>query len=61
VGRVRAGHGRFRGLRLVHTHLRNEPISRDDLVDLALLRLDLVAGGGRDPGRTAERSALWPT
>jgi GTP-binding protein HflX len=46
VGRVRAGHGRFRGLRLVHTHLRNEPISRDDLVDLALLRLDLVAAVG---------------
>ena len=46
VGRVRAGHGRFRGLRLVHTNLRNEPISRDDLVDLALLRLDLVAAVG---------------
>jgi GTP-binding protein HflX len=46
VGRVRAGHGRFRGLRLVHTHLRNEAISRDDLVDLALLRLDLVAAVG---------------
>ena len=46
VGRVRAGHGRFRGLRLVHTHLRNEAISRDDLVDLALLRLDVVAALG---------------
>src|SRR3954454_25365784 len=46
VGRLRAGRGRFRGLRLVHTHLRNEPLSRDDLVDLALLRLDLVAAVG---------------
>jgi len=46
VGRLRAGHGRFRGLRLVHTHLRNEALSRDDLVDLALLRLDLVAAVG---------------
>jgi GTP-binding protein HflX len=46
VGRLRAGRGRFRGLRLVHTHLRNEPLSRDDLVDLALLRLDLVAAIG---------------
>lgn len=46
LGRLRAGRGRFRGLRLVHTHLRNEPLTRDDLVDLALLRLDLVAALG---------------
>jgi GTP-binding protein HflX len=43
IGRLRAGQGRFRGLRLVHTHLRNEPLTRDDLVDLTRLRLDLVA------------------
>jgi GTP-binding protein HflX len=43
LGRVRAGSGRFRGLRLVHTHLRNEALTRDDLVDLTRLRLDLVA------------------
>jgi len=43
VGRLRAAQGRFRGLRLVHTHLRNEPLTRDDLVDLVRLRLDLVA------------------
>ena len=43
VGRLRGGVGRFRGLRLVHTHLRGEPLSKDDLNDLALLRLDLVA------------------
>ncbi len=42
IGRLRAAQGRFRGLRLVHTHLRNEPLSRDDLVDLTRLRLDLV-------------------
>src|SRR5688572_20117097 len=42
VGRLRAARGRFRGLRLVHTHLRGEPLTRDDLTDLALLRLDLV-------------------
>ncbi len=55
IGRIRAGRGRFRGLRLVHTHLRNEPLTRDDLVDLALLRLDLVAAIGvtRD-GRPAD-------
>ena len=54
-GRLRAGRGRFRGLKLIHTHLRNEALSRDDLVDLALLRLDLVAAVGvtRD-GRPAD-------
>lgn len=43
IGRLRGGAGRFRGLRLVHTHLKGEPLTRDDLNDLALLRLDLVA------------------
>ena len=42
LGRMRSGR-RFRGLRLVHTHLRGEPVTQDDLNDLALLRLDLVA------------------
>ena len=55
IGRIRAGRGRFRGLRLIHTHLRNEPLTRDDLVDLALLRLDLVAAIGVQPdGRPAD-------
>jgi GTP-binding protein HflX len=40
--RVRAGRGRFRGLRLIHTHLRGEGLTRDDLTDLQLLRLDAV-------------------
>ena len=35
--------GRLRGLRLVHTHLKEEPLSEDDLTDLALLRLDMIA------------------
>jgi GTP-binding protein HflX len=43
VGRLRGGLSRFRGLRLVHTHLKGEPLTKDDLNDLALLRLDLVA------------------
>jgi GTP-binding protein HflX len=43
IGRLRAAEGRFRGVRLVHTHLRAEPLTRDDLVDLVRLRLDLVA------------------
>ena len=43
IGRLRAAEGRFRGLRLVHTHVRGEPLTRDDIVDLVRLRLDLVA------------------
>ncbi len=43
VGRMRGGQGRLRGLRLVHTHLRGEALTRDDFTDLALLRLDAVA------------------
>ena len=30
IGRLRAAEGRFRGLRLVHTHLRGEPLTRDE-------------------------------
>ncbi len=41
--RVRAAEKRFRGLRCIHTHLSSEPLTRDDLTDLALLRLDLMA------------------
>src|SRR5687768_1099306 len=41
--RVRVASGRFRGLRCVHTHLRGEALTQDDLTDLALLRLDLMA------------------
>ncbi len=41
--RVRVGSDRFRGLRCIHTHLSGEKLTRDDLTDLALLRLDLMA------------------
>jgi GTPase len=34
---------RLRGLRCVHTHLSDTPLSQDDLTDLSLLRLDLMA------------------
>jgi len=43
----RAAPGRLNGLRCVHTHLNNEPLSRDDLTDLALLRLDLMVAIGQ--------------
>ncbi|MFH0901519.1 MAG: hypothetical protein V2A73_12905, partial [Pseudomonadota bacterium] len=55
VGRLRGSKGRFRGLRLVHTHLRGEPLSKDDLTDLVLLRLDLVAALGVERGGRAGR------
>ncbi|MBN1614953.1 MAG: GTPase HflX [Deltaproteobacteria bacterium] len=38
----RASSARFKGLRLIHTHLNSEALSEDDLTDLALLRLDMV-------------------
>jgi GTP-binding protein HflX len=42
LGPRRAGAGRFRGVRLVHTSLQPDGLSEDDLTDLALLRLDAV-------------------
>ena len=35
--------GKLKGIRCIHTHIRNESLSKDDLTDLALLRLDLMA------------------
>jgi GTPase len=40
--RVRQGIGRLQGLRCLHTHLGPEPLNRDDLNDLAILRLDMM-------------------
>jgi GTPase len=40
--RERGARGRLKGLRLIHTHLDMSPLSQDDLMDLALLRLDAV-------------------
>ncbi|HEX8536797.1 MAG TPA: GTPase HflX, partial [Cystobacter sp.] len=75
VGRVRAGDTRLRGLRLVHTHLKDESLTPDDLTDLVLLRLDLVCAivarpeglpgkvylGLLDPEATGERAKYWKT
>ena len=41
-GRIRAGRGRLRGFRCIHTHLGSEGLTDDDLTDLALLRLDAM-------------------
>lgn len=48
------GRSGLRGLRCVHTHLKNEALSQDDLTDLALLRLDMmVALGVNEMGHSA--------
>ncbi|MBI2413091.1 MAG: GTPase HflX [Deltaproteobacteria bacterium] len=40
------GKRHLRGVRCVHTHLKGEALSQDDLTDLALLRLDIMAAIG---------------
>ncbi len=42
LDRLRTSTNRLRGLRLIHTHLNEEPLSEEDLTDLVLLRLDYV-------------------
>lgn len=39
----RLGAKRLRGVRFVHTHLKDQPLNQEDLTDLALLRLDMIA------------------
>jgi GTP-binding protein HflX len=51
----RIGAGRLKGLRLLHTHLKGEPISEEDKMDLALLRLDLVTAIGVNSAGQAQR------
>lgn len=55
-GRMRAGPGRLRGLRCIHTHLGNEGLTRDDLTDLALLRLDAMVSVGMDASGLPDRA-----
>jgi GTP-binding protein HflX len=42
LSRYRSGILRLRGLRLIHTHLQEEPLTEEDLTDLALMRLDMM-------------------
>jgi GTPase len=39
----RLGARRLRGVRFIHTHLKDQPLNHEDLTDLALLRLDMIA------------------
>ncbi|NCO60418.1 MAG: GTPase HflX [Deltaproteobacteria bacterium CG23_combo_of_CG06-09_8_20_14_all_51_20] len=43
LSNFRTGGNRLRGLRLIHTHLKDEAMSNEDINDLMLLGLDLVA------------------
>lgn len=42
LAKFRGGPHSLRGLRLIRTHLHDEPLSQDDLTHLALLRLDMI-------------------
>ncbi len=59
------GRSGLRGLRCIHTHLKGEPLSQDDLNDLALLRLDMMVslsvGGDGLPGRVFAAHLIPPT
>ncbi len=59
------GRSGLRGLRCIHTHLKGEPLSQDDLNDLALLRLDMMVSlsVGEDglPGTVFAAHLIPPT
>lgn len=46
LSKFRTGSRSLRGLRLVRMHLHDDPLSQEDLTNLALLRLDLIAAVG---------------
>jgi GTP-binding protein HflX len=53
IGRQRAGSGRFRGIRLIRTYLKDDEdvrLTEDDLTDLSKLQLDMVMTIGVGPG-----------
>ncbi len=63
-GRLRAGRGRLRGLRCIHSHVGDHPLDRDDETDLAVLRLDAMVAIGTTPDGLpglAHVAALRPT
>jgi len=54
----RVSPGRLRGLRCIHTHLKDEALNQDDLTDLALLRLDAMAALTSDD-QGFPRAVFW--
>ena len=65
LSEYRLGRQRLRGVRCLHTHLKDSPLTQDDLTDLALLRLDLMAAIGIQasglPGHFYQAHLLPPT
>lgn len=51
LSRFPLGRRTLRGLRLIHTHLKNEKINQDDITDLSLLRLDALVAVGISNGK----------
>lgn len=43
LSEYRTAPDRLKGLRCIHVHMKNEPLSRDDITDLTLLKLDMMA------------------
>jgi len=43
LSEYRLGTRRLRGIRFIHTHLKDQPLNQEDITDLALLRLDMIA------------------
>jgi GTP-binding protein HflX len=43
LSEYRIARARLKGLKCIHTHFKDEPLAEDDLSDLALLRLDMMA------------------
>jgi GTP-binding protein HflX len=63
LSRYRTGILRLRGLRLIHTHLQGEPLTEEDLTDLALLRLDMMVAlyiNGTDASGVIHSAHLLP-
>jgi len=60
--RTRMASGRLRGLRLLHTHLGEETLSQEDLMDMVFLRLDSVTAINVVEGfpETAQAAHLLP-
>jgi GTP-binding protein HflX len=60
----RLGAKRLRGVRFIHTHLKDHPLNQEDLTDLALLRLDMIAalsvGANGLPGNISLAHLLPP-
>jgi GTP-binding protein HflX len=50
--------GNLRGLRLIHTHLDPEELTREDLTDLSLVRLDLIVAVEVQPDGLPGRTHL---